>query len=317
MKNGIGHCGQRSPGKKLKLDKKLTSYYRLKMKTILFALFLTTSLFAQDFEFDKEKGRAVPKYIAQIKLLKGKVFKMANGEMEEVEVGARFSKSDTLVTSELSFAKIVVVDDTMISIGPKSELKFANFNFVDKNNRQIGYELIKGQLRAHVKNKAKDGEIVFKTKLTAMGVRGTEILVNHQVFKNKPISEFALLSGVADLTDVKGVKHDLRESDRMVFVQDPMTLESANEKIQFNKAETDYLRALRMDDEKEFKPFMPYFIPEKVSKDSALYSMLTGVTLSAAGKDESQEEPKRDGKKNWRENLEKLNEKLRDNQKKN
>lgn len=286
------------------------------MKTIIFALFVTTSLFAQDFEFDKEKGRAVPKYIAQIKLMKGKVFKNTSGEMSEVQVGERFSKNDVLVTSELSYAKIVIVDDTMVSIGPKSELKFSNFNFVDKNNRQITYELIKGQLRAMVKNKAKDGEIVFRTKTTSMGVRGTEILMNHQTFKNKDISEYALLSGMADVSEDKSRKHELKASDRIIFVQDPMTLESANEKIQFSKAEMEYLRAVKMDDEKEFKPFMPYFVPEKVSKDSTLYTMLMGGAASSAGATDAPQEEKRDNKKNWRENLDKLNEKLRDNQNK-
>lgn len=286
------------------------------MKTILFALFVTTSLFAQDFEFDKEKGRAVPKYIAQIKLLKGKVFKNTDGEMTEVQVGERFSKNDILVTGEMSFAKIVVVDDTMVSIGPKSELKFSNFNFVDKTNRQITYELIKGQMRALVKNKAKNGEIIFKTKSTSMGVRGTEILMNHQMFKNKEICEYALLSGLADVSEEKSGKHELKAADRMIFVKDPMTLESANEKIQFSKAEMEYLRASKMDEDKEFKPFMPYFVPEKVGKDSALYTMLTGETGATAGAAQTPQEEKRDNKKNWRENLDKLNEKLRDNQKK-
>ncbi len=36
----------------------------------------------------------------------------------------------------------------------------------------------------------------------------------------------------------------------------------------------EYLHALKMDDEKEFKNFMPYFLPEKVKKDSTLYTML-------------------------------------------
>ena len=286
------------------------------MKTILFALFVTTSLFAQDFEFDKEKGRAVPKYIAQIKLMKGKVFKNINGEMTEVQVGERFSKNDILVTSELSFAKIMIVDDTMISIGPKSELKFSNFNFVDKNNRQITYDLIKGQMRALVKNKAKDGEIVFKTKLTSMGVRGTEILMNHQMFKNKEISEYALLSGLADVSGDKRGKQELKASDRIIFVQDPMTLESANEKIKFSDAEMEYLRAVKMDEEKEFKPFMPYFVPGTVSKTSPLYTMLTGESATSTGTAETSTEEKRTNKKSWRENLDQLNEKLRDNQKK-
>ena len=302
--------------KKAKLDKKRTRYYRLCMKTILFALFMTTSLFAQDFEFDKEKGRAVPKYIAQLKLLKGKVFKSTDGEMVEVQVGERFAKNDILITGEMSYAKIVVVDDTLVSIGPKSELKFSNFNFVDKTNRQVTYDLIKGQLRALVKNKAKDGEIIFKTKSISMGVRGTEILMNHQTFKNKEISEYALLTGMADVTEEKSGKHDLKSSDRIIFVKDPMTLESANEKIQFTKVEMDYLRAVKMDDEKEFKPFMPYFVPEKVGQDSALYTILTRVAGATAGAAEAPQEGKRDNKKNWRENLDKLNEKLRDNQKK-
>ncbi len=285
------------------------------MKTLLFAVFVTTSLFAQDFEFDKEKGRAVPKYIAQIKLLKGKVFKLLDGEMEEVQVGARFSKLDTLVTSELSYAKIAVVDDTIVSIGPKSELKFSSFNFVDKTDRQITFDLIKGQLRAHVKNKAKAGEIIFKTKVTAMGVRGTEILINHQTFKNKEISEYALLFGIAEINDKSG-KIELIESDRVVFVQDPKTLVGANEKLSFTKSESESLKALKMDDEKEFKPFMPYFVPENVKQDSALYSLFSRPSSSVSDPADSTLRPKRENKKNWRKNLEKLNEKLRDNQKK-
>ena len=103
---------------------------------------------------------------------------------------------------------------------------------------------------------------------------------------------------------------------RIIFVQDPMTVESANEKIKFSDAEMEYLRAVKMDEEKEFKPFMPYFVPEKVSTNSPLYTMLTGKSTSSTGTAETSTEEKRTNKKSWRENLDKLNEKLRDNQKK-
>lgn len=285
------------------------------MKIIVMTLFMMTSLYAQDFEFDQAKGRAIPKFMAQVKLIKGKVFKLLPSEnREELQVGDRLSKGETLVTQELSFVKILMVDDTLLAIGPKSELKLSEFNFVDKTDRQIVYDIIKGQILGMVKNKAKEGEIVFRTKLSSMGVRGTEILINHQAIQGKEISEFALLSGHAELIEDNKNRYDLMPSERMIFVQDPLNQKKAKEKLVLKDAEFDYLKAKDMNEEKDFKPFLPYYVLQKADKTSPLYPMLRDETSSEENP-VTESKSKREDKAKWQENLKKLNEKLRDNQK--
>ena len=116
-------------------------------------LFLFSSLvFSQDFVFDKEKGRAVPSYIGQIKLMKGKVFKKNAEGTQVVDTGERFKKDDILITDNSAFARIQIVDDTIISVGPGSEFKFGDMDFKEKTDRKLSFSLNKGQVAGEVKN---------------------------------------------------------------------------------------------------------------------------------------------------------------------
>jgi hypothetical protein len=274
--------------------------------TFLF-FFFSLSLFAQDFTFDKEKGQAVPNFLCQLKLMKGKVYKKSGTDMVEVKVGERFNKTDTIVTGEQSLAKVLVVDDTQLTIGPSSELNFAEFEFTDKTNRKVLFDLVKGQLSGHVRNKAKDGDVRFKTKYTVLGVRGTEILMNFRTVNAIDVSEYALLSGKAEITDDKNQKHDINKGEHFVFLHDTGKKVSAMEKLKLSNEEMNTLKAIKIDETKEFKPMMPFYKAENVAVGSA---------SSEASSTETPDEEKRVDKKHWKENLKQLNEKLKENSKK-
>ena len=276
-------------------------------KLTFFILFFTLSLFAQDFTFDKEKGKAVPNFLCQLKLMKGTVYKKTGQELVEVKVGDRFNKNDTIVTGDQSLAKVLVVDDTQLTIGPNSELNFENFEYMDKDNRKLLYNLVKGQLSGHVRQKAKDGDINFKTKYTVLGVRGTEILMNFRTVNNVEVSEYALVSGKAVVTDDKNAKHEIKTGDHLVFIHDTMKQTSAVEKLKLSNEELNRLKAMKIDETKEFKQTMPYYEIGDIAQNT---------TSSAGSTDENAPSEKRDDKKPWQENLKQLNQKLKENSKK-
>lgn len=262
---------------------------------------------AEDFTLDKESGQALPNFVAQLKVAKGKVFKSTGENKVEVKVGTRFYKNDTIITNPDSFAQILVVDDTVMTLGSKSELNFTNFKFVDKTNRQIIFSFIKGQIRGLIKNKAKEGDIVVKTKLGIMGIRGTEILVNHQTINNLDISEFALLSGTAQLTDEKNQNHDLSKTDRIIIVQNSMNKESANSKNKLSDMELKQLG--------DKNQFMNLFDLTSLDKASVLYPFFqktSDVTPAGERKNDTDSSSDHGEQKDWRNNLKKLNEKLKE-----
>lgn len=273
-------------------------------------MMFTASAFSQDFVFDKEKGRAVPSYIGQLKLMKGSAFKKSGENTKDVEAGERFKKDDILVTSEKSFARILLIDDTVISVGPQSELKFDDIDFKDKSDRKMSLTLLKGQLTGNVKNKAANpGDIKFRTKYATMGVRGTYILMNAQTKNNLDIAEYALLSGKADVLDHKNQKFELKKGDRIVIVREASKDETKHEAKVLSEAEFNILNAPAIDEEKDFKPFLPYFDLKEAEK-----------FFSAKAVDQKTEEvsdnKREEVKPNWEENLQKLNQKLKENQKK-
>lgn len=275
---------------------------------LFFSLFaVSLSLCAQDFTFDKEKGQAVPNFLCQLKLMKGKVYKKSGNDLVEVKLGERFQKNDTIVTGEQSIAKVLVVDDTIITVGPSSELNFENFEFMDKNNRKIIYNLVKGQVSGNIRHKAKDGEIQFRTKYTVLGVRGTEILMNFRTVNAVDVSEYALLSGKALITDDKGGKHDIAKGEHIVFLHDTGKKTSAIEKLKLSNEDMSTLKPIKIDETKEFKPLMPYFKAESV--------VMNTKEASVSGESAATEE-KRVEKKAWQENLKELNKKLEENNKK-
>jgi len=272
------------------------------MKTILILSLLSFPLFAQDFTFDKETNSAIPKHISELKEFKGKVFKNSGGKITDAEIGTRFAKTDIIVIKERSFAKLVLVDDSTMTVGASSELKFSEIKFIDKKNRSMIFDFIKGQVRATVKNKAKDNDIQFRTKVAVMGIRGTEILANHRTVNGLDLTEFALLSGKALVTQGTDFKTDLNKHEHLLLIDDV-----ANAKVDHQKSTLSEEIIKKFEAEDAFLPFSEY----RAMADVANKEVENAKNNSAAGADADGK-----NKKNWRENLKKLNEELKKNQKK-
>ena len=155
--------------------------------------------------------------------------------------------------------------------------------------------------------------IVFKTKVAVMGVRGTELFVNHQKLKNLEISEFALLEGNTIVTDEKAATHELNKTDRLIIVQNPETKQSANERNQLSE---DQLKILNQEDE-----LMMLFDPTALNMASPLLPFFHTTApeepaIDSTAAIESDSSAKEVHGKGWKKNLDKLNQKLKDYQKK-
>ncbi|MES2526336.1 MAG: FecR domain-containing protein [Bdellovibrionota bacterium] len=278
------------------------------MKTIILAFLVTLSLAlsAQDFTFNKETGKAVPSFVGELKLLKGTVMRTTGGRPRVVQVGEKFYKNDVVVTEKDSSMKILIADDTWLSLGPETELIFTGFEFKDKNSRKITYELKRGQISANVREKIKEGEVRFRSKFSSMGVRGTKIMMNYREVKGLGIAEYALAEGLAEVTDQDGKTHAIEAGERIILIQDQKSLTGSQVKLELTKEELENFMSPEAEEDKGIRPFMPYYEPkaETVSKAEA---------TTGAAKVQTDSETQGEGSF---QNLKKLNEQLEDNQKK-
>lgn len=283
------------------------------MKAFILTLTILLPLhsMAQDFSLDKDSGKAVPNFIGQVKLVKGEIFKRVNGELKSIGIGARFYPGDVLVTGEKSFVRVGMIDDTSLTLGGASEFEFTDFKFKDQFDRSATFTLNKGQLSGKVKHKVKNGEIKFRTKFSTMGVRGTELLINHRKLKHYEISEFALLEGRAVVHNKNWQNVDLAMGQKMIYVQDEVRKKHIQDEATLTAEERAELSRV-IDEEKEMKPLMPYFDPGALISTSDMYFFFNpkSETLST----QKATEASGGNQKNWRENLRKLNEKLKNNQ---
>lgn len=275
------------------------------MHYLIISLFVSLPLFGQDFTFNKETGKAVPKFVGELKLVKGRVLRTTGGRPRVVKVGEKFLPKDVVATEKNSSMKILIADDTWLSLGPDSELVFSEFDFREKDDRDVGYELRKGQLAANVRRKVKSGAVNFRTRYTTMGIRGTKLMMNYREVGGKAISEYALVEGKALVTDSQGAPHELGAGERIVLIEDQKTKEATLEKLQLSPEDLENFASPEADEDKGIRPFMPYYEPKAVS--------VSAVDEGVVERSKKEKTTSGDGSFS---NLKKLNEQLKDNQKK-
>jgi len=274
------------------------------MKYLMIALLLPLSLHAQNFSFNKETGKAVPNFVGELKLLKGRVLRTTGGRPRVVQIGEKFYPKDVIATEANSSMKILVTDDTWLSVGPQSELVFTDYEFKDKNSRTINYELKKGQLSANVRQRIKEGGVSFRTRYTSMGIRGTKILMNYREFNGQGISEYAVIEGEAEITNSKGEVQKLSGGERVVLIDNEKTKESGLEKLRITPEDLESYSSPEADEDKGIRPFMPYYEPKAVT-----------VTENSSEAEKSKPTEQTNSGNGTFNNLKKLNEQLEDNQK--
>ena len=117
--------------------------------------------------------------IGQVKTRSGDVFVQRHGKLQPLAIGEHVFQSDTVSTKKGTVG-ITFADDSMMSLGPNSQLALDQFSF-DSTTRAgvFNTSLSKGTLAV------KSGHIVqqtpeamhIRTPAALLGVRGTEFLV--------------------------------------------------------------------------------------------------------------------------------------------
>lgn len=120
--------------------------------------------------------------VAKVVILKGQVkAKLANGTVVDVKADQSLPEGAVIQTAEKSFVKLIFIDKSQMNLGPNSQMVI---NAFPKKEAGI-ITLVKGQIRSQVTKDYMDmddkskSKLYIKTKTAAMGIRGTNFLVNY------------------------------------------------------------------------------------------------------------------------------------------
>ncbi|MBY0515875.1 MAG: FecR family protein [Bacteriovoracaceae bacterium] len=273
----------------------------------LIILFFAFSAFAADYKLDAESGVAIPNYMGELKMVKGVVGKLLQDKLKPVKVGTKFYQSDIIQTEENSFARLILADDTTLNLGPNSKLTFTEFTITKKTDRTFDFLLHRGQIRSQVKNEAKPGDLTIRTPMATMGIRGTELLINHRLIKDVGVSEFALISGEVEIKDFLNQDHSIIQGERVIIAGDKEKKSGASEKNKLTN--TEWAQLANLDD------LLPFFTPEGMPTTSPLHPVFYALNEAKVGEKSSKDQADLElvkKKPSTNENLKKLNEQLKD-----
>ncbi|MBF0363800.1 MAG: FecR domain-containing protein [Oligoflexia bacterium] len=247
-----------------------------------------------DYTIDPKSSLAIPNYIGEVLIIKGRVTKGTQEEFQKQGKGALVSEGQKLYVNEVirtakkSMVKVVMVDESIITISENSVFTFNQFDFKTKNDRKSTYELIKGQFRAFFKNKNKGADdIKLLVGVTSMGVRGTTLLGNiYSNEKEDDVTQVAVVSGQVDLLNKNSSNtHNLKAGMHFVGLANVKDKKATESVVQLTDEEVKKL-TLSADDEKSSDG--PYLSLHKIVAindklpDSAAASAAAEAAASAA-----------------------------------
>ena len=118
--------------------------------------------------------------VGTIKTLKGQAYIIRNGTPLEAKTGSDLFQSDSLKTGADGSISVVFRDDTLISVGPSSELSINEFHFSPAEGKMsFVARLLKGT-SAYVSGiigKLSPQSVRFETPVANIGIRGTKFAV--------------------------------------------------------------------------------------------------------------------------------------------
>lgn len=170
------------------------------MKNPIILLLLLTIPYSS-FVLANEKGPSIGRVI---KLLGNAVIGQKSSQARPVKLGDHLHINDTIFTLKNSVCKIILKDSTVFFIGPKSKLTLDEFLLNSSKERKASYSIGHGSIRAifssHYKSTTNSPSIKISTPNAAIGVRGTELILNISQLKTGDFkTEVFLLSGQADI----------------------------------------------------------------------------------------------------------------------
>ncbi len=262
------------------------------MNFICLFILLSTSVWGieKDWVLDPKTSTLIPKYMAVVKVIKGKVLV----EDRELAKGSKIYANDLIQTTDKSLLVLDLIDLTTITLGPNSEFRADSWNYRTKNDREAVFSVLKGQWRALIRSKSKtEDQLQIKTPFASMGVRGTELLVNVLKDKEKDVTQVALLEGSIHLQG-EGLEkpEDLKPGDYKILTKSLKGLENST-------------KILSKEEMQVFDQFESPGIPKLL--DRVVMKEVEETTTIA----ENTEAPERsmpiEKNVSWRENLKKLN----------
>ncbi len=280
------------------------------MKYLFFFIF-SFSLLAQEFAFDKESQSVIPRYLGKVILLKGQAHHKGD---QMLKIDDKIYPNETLTTEKGSLIKLEMVDMSILTLGPKSSLTFEKWKYKTKSDREALLNLNVGKMRAHFKVKAKkDNAIQIKASHVSMGVRGTEVMVNHLIERDdnkdqsKHITHFATLSGRTLLYDkAKDYEIEQEAGEHYLSILDHRKKVIKSEAHNLDPNEWEKLKAKDKNPRKYFKPLLDTNEFLKVTKNT------TTTNLLLKRLEESKKKASRNTRKgpSWKKTLKQLNQRL-------
>lgn len=175
------------------------------MKILLCLLLSTFTSMAQTFvDPNTNSIKEIP--IGKVTKVVGRIIRVPfkNRSVEQpLKMDDVIIQGDIIKTSEKSLGRFMMNDETTLTLGPDSEFEFTKYTEDDKGNRKATYNFLLGHLRAKVTKPAAPGELEFKMRKVSMGIRGTEIIAEIIMDKDKNyVTKVLLTEGKAfvDLT---------------------------------------------------------------------------------------------------------------------
>ena len=164
------------------------------MLRLLFLLILSSSVYAQVIgHVDKVIGSA-------------SVVDDSENVINNLIKGTDISSKARVYVAKKSFLRLKMADGSVLSLGANTLIDFEKYE-VEKDSRRSLLNLLRGKVRAKIRQydnrniQNEKGEktdvnlFTVRTKTAAVGVRGTQFLVNSYVVSNKPVTDALLLTG--------------------------------------------------------------------------------------------------------------------------
>ena len=87
--------------------------------------------------------------VGRVVVTKGSVHKKdLNGKSVKLKNGDKLYEGDLVDSADRSYVKILMRDDTVFQLGPKTQFKFEKFAFKTKKKRTATYKIMRGKVRS-------------------------------------------------------------------------------------------------------------------------------------------------------------------------
>ena len=141
--------------------------------------------------------------IGTVGIVRGEAFIKVGSTVKRIEANAQINEKDRVEVSERGFVKVLMKDDSIITINEKSSMSFEKYKIKTKNDKKIVLKLDVGKVRALITKKVRTGHIKLKTKSVTMGVRGTDFLAHAYEKNGKPETDVLVVSGKVNVNLTK------------------------------------------------------------------------------------------------------------------